>query len=121
MDIVSGDVTIRTGSQDYIKWQLLLEDSVTPISLAGADDVIIRFKNKTDDTIVEFKVTDNPQKFFITDAANGKIELRPAVGDFTTIASYKFHIIPVDSVGNHPIPEGRDYTLQVIDSYAPAV
>jgi len=116
MDVV-GDATIRVGSQDYMKWQLLQEDGVTPISLAGVTSVSIRFQNKEDLTVVEFKTTDNPQKFFITTASTGKVELRPAVGDFTAIASYHFHIIVTDSVGDHPVPEGKDYTLQVIDSY----
>lgn len=114
---VSGNVTIRTGSQDYIDWQVLQEDGVTPISLAGVTSVTIRFQNKIDDTVIEFKTTDVPQKLFITDAPNGKIELRPTITDFTAVAMYRFHIIVIDSVGNHPVPEDQDYTLDVIDSY----
>jgi len=114
---VIGDVTIRAGSQDYIEWQLLQEDGITPISLVSATSVTLRFKHKVSDAVTEFKTTDNPQKLFIKDAADVEIQLRPAVADFTVVGSYKFHTIVVDGIGNHPIPEGENYTLQVIDSY----
>lgn len=117
---VSGDVTIRATSQDYIDWQLLQEDGTTPISLESAISVTLRLQNKVDKSVIEFKTTDDPQKFFITDATNGKVQLRPAADDFTSIASYDFHIIVIDSIGNHPVPEDRDYTLQVIDHYPPS-
>lgn len=120
MPETKADIVIRATTEDYISWQVLKEDGTTAISLAGADSVTLRLKNKLNDTVTEFKTTDNPQKLFVTDAANGKFELRPAAGDFPSESSYDFHIIVTDSIGNHPVPENKNYTLRVIDDYAPA-
>ena len=117
---VSGDVIIKATSQDYIRWQLLEEDGVTPISLVAATSVKLRLKDKITDAVIEFKSDDDPQKFFIVDAATGLVELRPAAGDFTSIASYSFQSILVDSIGEHYNPEDKNYTLQVLDNYPPA-
>lgn len=117
--LVSGNVTIRATSNDFVGWQLFQEDGVTPIDISAATLVTLRLEKRDDNAVTEFKTSDIPQKLFITDATNGKVELRPASDDFPVKSSYKFHIIYTDSAGDHPVPENIDYTFQVIDDYAP--
>jgi hypothetical protein len=115
MSLVNGDVTIRAGSQDYITWQLLQEDGVSPVDLSTANEVALRLKNKKDKTTKSFSTIDVPQKFLLEDAENGKIQLRPAADDFPLAAQYDFYVDVIDSIGSHPIPEDQNYKLKVID------
>lgn len=113
---VVGDIETKIGSQNYITLQLVQEDGITPISLLAAVSATFQYVDVADDTIkVNFNTTDNPQKFFITDAANGKVELRPAVDDFTVKGLFRYHVIIIDSVGPRPAPVGGFYTLEVMD------
>jgi len=113
--IVDGNANLTAGTQDYKSWQLVDEDGVTPISLAGITSITLLFINRDDGTTKSFINTGASPKLFITDAVNGKIQLRPAVTDFPVKASFLFYVEIIDSIGVHAVPEGKRYIFTVID------
>lgn len=115
--IVDGNANLTAGTQDYKSWQLLEEDGVTPISLAGIGSITIIFINRDDGTTKEFINTGGSPKFFITDDVNGKVQLRPAVSDFPIKSSYLFYWKIVDGVGIHAVPEKKRYIFTVVDNF----
>ena len=114
MSEVTGDLIITAGSQDYITWQLLQDDGVTAIDLSAATKVELKMTNLDTGAAKNFATDDVPKKLFITDAANGKIQLRPAADDFPAAARYEFYIVFTDAIGGHPVPEDKRYEFRVI-------
>lgn len=80
----------REGSTDYIVIDLL--DDNEPYDISTADHVVLVLKPATG-TAVEFSSADVSPKLYITDGANGEIELRPASTDFDAEAGpYKGYV-----------------------------
>ena len=108
-----GDLSIRAGSQDYKTWQIQ-EDGVA-VDLSAATSAILRMREKNSGTTKVFSTDDATQKFFISDASNGKVQFRPAADDFTEAATYYFYVDFVDSIGVHSVAENKNYVLKISD------
>lgn len=115
MPTVNGDVTQRAGSQDFIDWQLLQSDGSTAIDLTNATKATLRLKNTDTGDTKAFATDDVSPKFFITTAADGKVELRPATTDFASAGEWEFYVDYVDANGIHSVPEHKNYTMRIIE------
>jgi hypothetical protein len=115
---VYGSADIRAGTSDYKRWQLLEEDGVTVKDLTTVTSVTLRIQHVSTAVVTEYATDDVSPKLFVTDAANGTVQFRPG-GTLATVGEYRFHFFITSAAGDHPIPEGYDYTLRVIDQYAP--
>lgn len=69
----------REGSTDYIVIDLLDDNEAYDISTADHVELVLK---PATGAAVTFSSDDSPAKLYITDAANGEIELRPASTDF---------------------------------------
>jgi hypothetical protein len=116
---IKGDCDIRIGSTDPKTWQLLNADG-TPFSLEGATKVTFRRQDEATGTTTDIDTVNHPTKLeFLSPASAGKIRFTPASNEFSNPALFRFFFIVDDADGSHPIPEGRDYTLRVLDNYPP--
>ena len=115
---VNGSGKIRAGTQDPKEWQFLEADGTTPVDLTNATKVTMRLKNET--TAVSQDLDTEGLLEIVTPATDGKVKLSPAADTFPAKATYRFYFIITDSIGNHPIPEDHDETLEIIDNYPPS-
>lgn len=115
---VKGSATLRKGTMDYKRWQIVESDGETAVDLTNATSVVLQLKDENDGTISEFSTADgSPILFLIGPLTDGIVELRPASDTFDTVTAYMFHFTVIDSVGPHPVPEDRDERLRIIDNY----
>jgi len=110
MALLNGNVVIRAGSADPIIFQLLYDDEVTPISLAGISLLTLRLE---DINTQEVKTFTSP-KLTVIDIPLGKIKLSQTSSDFTALASYIYYVTFTDVDGKaHSIPEDKFYNFRV--------
>lgn len=113
---VSGDAKIRAGTQDPKVWQLLKGDGITPISLEGVNSVKMRLRSENTGVVKEF--TTGGKLEILSPATDGKVQLTPAIDDFSEIDTWLFHFVINDAGGNHPVPEDQDEAITVISNYS---
>jgi hypothetical protein len=110
MATVDGNIILRSGSEDPVILQLLQDDGVTPIDLAGISNLTLRLKNISDGTAKTF----TGAKLTVADADNGKIQLAQVAADFPAAAVYEYYVTFTDSGGKaHAVPEDKNYTWRV--------
>lgn len=118
MPILNGNVTMRAKSQDYKILQIFEDDGVTPINLTNATVAVLRLKNIRTGGIKVFSTEDIPKLLFFLDRTLGKIQLRPSVDSFPIAEKYNYHLSFTDSIGEHPAPEDKNYSWDVIERIA---
>ena len=112
MATVNGDVEITLGSEDPITLQLLEDDGVTPIELAGITALTLFMRDKNGDLK---EITG--ANLVVLDAENGKVKLSQDDNDFPVTASYRYKIKFLDAGGKqHFVPDGSKwYVFAVYD------
>jgi len=109
-----GNVIVKVGSVDYLNFQGVESDGVTPINITGVSEVRLELVNDLG-VSKNFSDLDNPQKLFITNASTCEIQLRPLTTDFSEKERYKGELVFVDSVGPHNVPSNSYISFTVVE------